>query len=183
MVDLAGPAHVGHVDHAVDTLLQSHEGTVGSKVADGTGNDGANGEALLDEVPGILVELTDAEGDLLLLHGDVEHHGLDLLVKRQHVARAGDALGPGKLGNVHQAFHALLQLHEGAVGEQLGDAALDVGTDRVLLLDVGPGVVGELLETQGDALLVAVHVEDKHLELLTDVQHLGGGSRGPSSYP
>ncbi len=34
MIDLAGPAQVGDVDHAVDAFLQFHERAVGGHVAD-----------------------------------------------------------------------------------------------------------------------------------------------------
>ena len=67
MVDCAGPAHVGHVDHAVDAFFQAHKGTVGRKVADLALDNGADREAGFDIRPGIVFQLANAEGDFLFL--------------------------------------------------------------------------------------------------------------------
>ena len=72
----------------------------------------------LDLVPRVRLELADAERDLLLVRVDAEHHGLDLLVEFEHVAGAGDALGPGKFGDVDQAFDAAFEFDERAVGQR-----------------------------------------------------------------
>ena len=82
VIDLAGPAQVGHVDHAVDAFLQFHERAVGGHVADLALDLLADGVALLDLVPRIGFELADAEGDLLLFLVDAEHDGFDFLALR-----------------------------------------------------------------------------------------------------
>ena len=79
VIDLAGPAHVGDVDHAVDAFFQFHERAVSGQVADRAFDLAADGELLLDLVPRIRLELADAERDLLLFLVDAEDDGFDFL--------------------------------------------------------------------------------------------------------
>ena len=118
--------------------------------------------------------MTHPEGNLLLLDADSQHHRFDFHVQLQDIAGARNPLDPGEFGDVHKAFHASLQFHESPVGEQFGNPSLYIGTNRELALDVLPRVVGHLLETKRDAFLLAIHIEDLHLDLLADTQHLGG---------
>ena len=60
MIDLAGPAQIGDVDHAVDAVFQFHERAVGGHVADLALDTAADGEFLLDLIPRIRLELTQA---------------------------------------------------------------------------------------------------------------------------
>ena len=120
------------MDHAVDAFFEFDEGAVGGEVADLALDRGADRVADLDLVPRVRLELADAERDLLLVDADAEHDGLDLLVELEHVARTGDALDPGQLGHVDEAFDAALDFDERAVGKQLGDLALDLLADREL---------------------------------------------------
>ncbi len=138
VVDLAGPAQVGDVDHAVDAFLEFDEGAVSGHVADLAVDGLADHVAVLDLVPRIGFELADAEGDFLLFLVDAENDGLDFLADVEHVGRTRDALGPGEFGDVDEAFDAFLDFDERAVGDEVGDLALDVGADREALLDLVP---------------------------------------------
>ena len=75
---------------------------------------------LQDVVPGVRLELLDAQGELLVLLVDLQHDGLDLVALLEHLARVLDLLGPGDVGDVHQAVDALLDLDEDA---EVGDVA------------------------------------------------------------
>ena len=79
----------------------------------------------------------------------------------------------GQLADVHETLDALVDLDEGAEGDDLGDATLDDVADLVLGDDLLPRVFLGLLETEADALAVAVDVEHLDLDLLVDLQHLG----------
>ena len=61
MIDLAGPAQIGDVDHAVDAFLQLHERAISGHVANLAFDGAADGEFLLDLVPRIRFELAKAE--------------------------------------------------------------------------------------------------------------------------
>ena len=130
--------------------------------------------AVLDLVPRIGLELADAEGDLLLFLVDAEDDGLDFLTDIEDVGRASDALGPGELGDVDEAFDAFLELDERAVGNEIGDLALDVGANGEALLDLVPRILLGLLEAEGDALLLLVDIEDLDFEFLADLEQLAG---------
>ena len=61
MIDLAGPAQIGHVNHAVNAFLQFHERAIGGHVANLTFNLAADGKLLLDFIPRIGLELAQAQ--------------------------------------------------------------------------------------------------------------------------
>src|SRR5688500_7182283 len=102
---------------------------------------------------------------------DPEHHALDLLGHRQQLARVLDLLGPGHLGDVDEAFAALLQLDERAVVGEGNHLALHARAHRVLDGGGGPGIGLQLLVAEADPLALAVELQDLDLDLVPDVQH------------
>ena len=174
VVDLAGPAHVGDVHHAVDALLELDEGTVGGHVAHLAADAGADRVVVADHVPRVGLQLAEAEGDLLVVLLDAEDDRIELLTDLEQLGGLGDALGPGHLGDVDEALDARLELDESAVRDEVDDLAVDLGTDRELAVDFVPRVLGGLLKAEGDPLLVAVDLDDHDLELLALLHHLAG---------
>ena len=140
VIDFARPGHVGHVDHAVNALLQFHKRAVAGEVAHLALDAGADRVFRFGIVPRIGFELADAEGDFLFLAIDAEHDGLDFLVLLEHVAGLGHALGPRQFGDVHESFDAHLQLHERAVRHEVDDLALDLGADGILVSMLSHGL-------------------------------------------
>jgi hypothetical protein len=61
---------------------------------------------------------------------------------------------------VHQAFDAGLEFHERAVVGDVGDLAEHAGALRVAAVHAHPRVVAHLLQTQRDAVLLGVELED-----------------------
>ena len=173
MVDLARPAHVADVDHAVDTLFELDERAVGREVADLARNLRTDREALLNRIPGIVLGLADAEGDLLVVDVDGENDDLNLVADIENVAGAGNALGPAEFADVDETFDAGSDLDERAVGGEIDDLAGDAGADGELLLNRVPGIFSRLLKTEADALAVAVDVENHDVELFADLEDLG----------
>jgi hypothetical protein len=98
---------------------------------------------------------------------------LTLLTHGEHVGWTGDALGPGKLGDVDEAFDTFFDFAERTVSDELRDLATDVLAHGVTAFDVFPRVVLKLLEAEGDAFFLAVHFEDLHFETLTDADQFG----------
>ena len=138
MADLAGPAHVGDVQQAVDALLDLDEGPVVGEVADRALDHRARRVLAGDLVPRVGLGLLHAQGDFLLLLVDAQDDDLDLVADLHQLAGVVDALGPAHLGDVDQALDALLELDEGAVAHDVDDLAHDAGADRVLVGDVLP---------------------------------------------
>ena len=79
----------------------------------------------------------------------------------------------GQLGDVDEAFDPFFDLDEGAERDQLGDLAVHDLVDLAVLEHLLPRVLLGLLETQGDALPVAVDIQHPHLDLLADGEDLG----------
>jgi hypothetical protein len=75
---------------------------------------------------------------------------------------------------VNQTLDALLELDKRAVVGDGQDAALDVGADRVTLGGVEPWIGRELLEAEGNALLVFIELENLDLDLVADVDQIAG---------
>src|ERR1035437_2671859 len=174
MVDLLGPAHVGHVDQAVDAFLDLHEGAERSEVSHRSGDHRVEGKVVFDGAPGIRLDLLDAQRDLLVLGVNTQHHGFHRVAHLDPLRGMLDVLGPAHLGDMDEAFHTLLQLHEGAVVGDGDHATVDTGAFRILGRDGLPGVLLQLLEAQGDALLAIVEVQHLDRELLPNVDELGG---------
>ncbi len=123
-------------------------------------------------LPGVLLDLLQAQADAVGLLVDAEHLALDFLGHREDLGRVLDLLGPGHLRDVDEPLDALLQLHEGPVVGEAHHLALDARAHGVLDGGGGPGVGLELLVAQGDALALAVELEDDDLDLVPDVQDL-----------
>ena len=73
-----------------------------------------------------------------------------------------------------QTLDPLLQLDEGAVGHHVDDLAADPRADRVLVGHVLPRTGGLLLQPQRDLLALLVDVQDHHLDLVVDLEHVAG---------
>ena len=173
MIDLAGPGNVRDVDHAVQTVLQFDKGAVAGEVANLAADLAARRILLGGLVPRIGFELADAQGNLLFLAIDAENDGFDFLFRLEHVRRLGDPLGPGKLGDMHEAFDAGLDLDERAVGNEVDDLAFDLRPDRVFGFDLVPRVGQLLLESEAHAFLLAIDVEDDHVDVLSHLEQFG----------
>ena len=156
VVDAAGPAHVGHVHHAVDAIFQFDERTVVGEVAHLAADASAHGVVVADLFPRIGFELADAERDLLFFLVEVEDDRVDFLADLEDVRRLLDALGPGEFGDVDEAFDAAFDLDERTVGDEVDDLAVDLLADGVALLDAFPRIGLGLLKAEGDAFALAV---------------------------
>ena len=80
----------------------------------------------------------------------------------------------GQLGDVHEALDALQDLNEGTKRDDLGRPAVHDVALLVALEDALPRIGLRLLEAQRDPLTIAVDVEHLDLDLLTDLEQLGG---------
>ncbi len=104
---------------------------------------------------------------------DVQHLDFDFLAGRDDLAGMDVLLGPAHFGDMDQAFDARLQLDEGAVIGDVGDAALEARIGRVFELDAFPRIGFELLHAERDALRLGVEADDLHLHALADMQRFG----------
>ncbi len=165
--------------HAVDVAGKADEQAELGDVADLAFEHRARGMTLGERVPGILHALLQAEADAALVGIDFQHHHLDLLAGGDDLVRMNVLLHPAHFGDMHEAFDARLQLHEGAVVGDVGDLALEARADRIFGADAFPGIGLELLHAQADALGFLVHLDDLHGDLLADIEHFGRMRHAP----
>src|SRR6266540_2443000 len=104
------------------------------------------------------------------VHFEDQH--ADVLALRDDLARVLH-VPLRELGDVHEPFDARKDLDEGAECDDLRHLAVDDVALLVRLENLLPRICLGLLETQGDALALAVDVEDLHVDCLADLEHLG----------
>ena len=172
--DLLAPAEVADVDKTVDTFLELDEDTEVGEVAHGGGVLAAHRIFLGDGQPGIRHELTDTEAHLAVLAVERQDDGLHLVAHLQEVLGAAQVLAPAHLADVDETLDTGDNLDESTVVGDDDNFTLDV----VAFLEVGiqsiPGVRSELLETEGDAALGLVEVENDDVDLLVELDNLFG---------
>src|SRR4029078_9088170 len=155
---LAGnaPGDVGHVDHAVDVAFEPDEQAEFGRVLD-LALDGRAGRVLLRErLPRVGLGLLEAERDAALLLVDLEHLDVDFLAGADDLAGVNVLLGPAHLGDVDKALDPRLQLDEGTIFGDVGDAAAERAADRIFGRSALPRIALELLHAKADALRLAV---------------------------
>src|SRR6266568_3071282 len=172
VLDALVPGDVGDVHQAVDALLDAHEDAEVGDVADLAPDDGADGVLVLEQRPGIRLDLLHAEADPLRLGVDVEHHRLDLVPHVDELRGVLHPLRPAHLADMDEALDALLDLDERAVVGERHHLARHAGADRILLVGAVPRVLLDLLQAQADAFAGGVELEDHHPHFLADLEHL-----------
>ena len=82
-------------------------------------------------------------------------------------------VGPVHFGNVNQAFNAFFQLGEAAVVGQVGDLGGNASAFRITTGDSNPRIFAQLLQTQRNAVALAVELQDLDVDLVANVDDLG----------
>src|SRR5438128_2240396 len=172
---LAGPlpVEVGQMHHAVDVAVEPEEQAELGLVLDLALDGGTDRVLLHESLPRIAHRLLQPERDAALDRIDLEDLHFDLLRGRDDFSGMHVLLGPRHFRDVDQALDAGLELDEGAVVGDVGDPALVAGAHREFRLDALPRVVEQLLHAERDAVGLVVDLDDLHLDLLPDVEHLG----------
>src|SRR5690606_26248915 len=163
------PGDVGQVNQTVDAAVQTDEDTEVGDRLDGAGNAVALVEARGEVFPRVGLALLDAQGDTTALFVDVQNHDFHFVADLNDLGRVDVLVGPVHFGHVHQALDAFFQLREAAVVGQVGDAGHYAGVFRVTGLDGDPRVFAQLLQTQGDAVALAVELQHLDVDLVTNV--------------
>src|SRR5215469_3771199 len=174
MLDALGPAQVRNVNQAVDAVFDFDEGAEVGEVAYAAFDNGSGRVALGEVLPRVFEQLLHAERDAAVTGIDAEDDRLDLVAGLDQLGGVLEALGPGHLGEVNEAFNSLLQLDERAVIGDRENASMDACAHRVALRGIEPGVRRELLKAERDALLILVELEHLDLNLVADVDQVAG---------
>src|ERR1017187_9604481 len=158
---------------AVDAFFDFNESAEVGELADTAFDDGADSITIRYGGPGIGFELFDAERDAALAGFDFEHDGFHLVAHLDHFAGMLHAAAPGHFGDVDEAFDAGFEFDESAVIGNADDTADDTRGTGVALVDAFPGVGNELLQSERDAFLFFVELEDLDGDFVTGVDHFG----------
>ena len=169
-----GPGEVGNVDEAVYALFDFNEYSEVGKVAHFGGVLASDGIFDFDILPGILLELLEAEAHLALLAVEGKDDGFHFVADFEEVLSGTQVLRPAHFADVDQALDAGSNLHECAVIGHDDNFSLDLVADFEFGCQGIPGMGHELLETQGDALLLVVEVENNDVELLVKLHNFLG---------
>ena len=99
---LVRPVHLGHVDQALDALLDFDERAVVGQVGDLAEQAGAGRVTARQADPRVFAELLHAQRNAVLFLVELEHLGGDLVADGQDFRRMLDPT-PGEVGDVQQA--------------------------------------------------------------------------------
>src|ERR1700680_992098 len=158
------------MNHAVDALFEFNKSSVGGHVPNPAFDARSNDILVLDYIPGIGLELANAQRNLLLLFVDSKDNGFNQLALTEHIRGTGNSLGPGEIRNMDQSFNTFLNLHKRAVRDQVCHLAMHCGADRESLFDFVPWVALCLFESERYALFLFVDIEDDNVNFLTDLE-------------
>src|SRR4029077_9831092 len=126
----------------------------------------------MQAVPWIRGQLAHAERNAALARIHVQHHTFHLIADVDQLRGMLHPLRPGHLADMHQAFDALFQLHEGTVICHADHAPRNMSTHWITVFSVEPRIRSELLEAQGHALLLFVELENLYLDLIAYVHQV-----------
>src|ERR1700683_130657 len=98
-----------------------------------------------EALPDIGLHLLDAQRETAVLRLDAENNSLHLLALLHHFRWMLHALGPAQVRDVNQPVNTVLDLDERAEVSQVAHAALDDGSLGILVGQVLPRVIEQLL--------------------------------------
>src|SRR5579883_511413 len=140
--------HLGEVAKAFDSLRQLDKCAEAGQAAHAAVHGIADLMVLEIRLPGIRLELFDAERKAVGGGIDVENHRLYDLSLLEDLRGVLHALGPGEIGNVHHTVDALLDFDERAEVRHVAHPALDDRADAIPAIDRGPRIGLELLRSE-----------------------------------
>src|SRR5207248_2541834 len=115
MLDALCPAQVGDMDEAVDAIFDFDEGAEVSKITNATLDNGSGRITLGEILPRIFHQLLHAQRNAAVGGIDAEDNRIDLVAGLDQLGGVLEALGPGHLREMNEAFDSLLELDERAV--------------------------------------------------------------------
>src|ERR1700679_1009300 len=160
MLHVLGPGQIGHMDQAVDAVLDFKERAEIGEFADAAFDHGTDGVAFANGGPGVRFQLFDAERDAAVADFYFEHHGFHLVAGLHHFAGVLHAAAPGHFGDVDQAFDAGLDLDKRAIIGDAHDAADDAAAGGAARGQSLPRVRRQLTDPERDAFFFAVELQN-----------------------
>ena len=160
------------MNHAVDVAFEANEQTEFGDVANFAFDGGTNRVGFEERFPRVLHGLLETKRDTTLGGINVQDDNFHFLRGRNNLARVNVLFGPRHFGNVHQTFDTRQQFYERTVIGDVGDAAVELGTNRELGSNRFPRIGFQLLHAQRDTLSFTVELDDLYFDRLANSQHL-----------
>ena len=174
VLNLLGPAQVADVDEAVNTFLNLNEYAEVGEVANLSGVLAADGVLGFDGLPGIVLQLLDAQRHLALVAIQSQDNCLYLVTNLHEVLSAAQVLAPRHFANVDKTLYTGSNLNECTVVGHNHNLTLNAVAYLQLAIQSIPGMRSELLQTESDTLLLVVEVQDNNVDLLVELNNLAG---------
>src|SRR5690606_19580041 len=134
--------------------------------------DSSRHEVVEQRSPGVIVELTNAQADLLLVMVDREDDGFDIVALLINISGVVDLDGPAEVGLVNHTVNAIFDSDEYAVVSDGANLAANFVAGLVGIREGCPGIGLKLLHTQAAALGAGVDLENRARHFMTAFAHL-----------
>src|SRR5467141_1084129 len=170
MAHVAGPAHLGDVDQALDARLELHKCAVIGDRDHLALHPRADRVLGGDVLPRVGQQLLQPQADALALPVDVEDFHLELLADVHHLGGMGHA-AVAHVGDVQQAVHAAQIDERPEIGDVLDHALADLPDRQLLHQDVALGLALGLEQhaaRHDDVAAPLVQLDDLELEALAE---------------
>src|SRR6266446_315604 len=166
------PTDVADVHQAVEAVFDFDEGAELRDIAHFSGDHRAHRIFFGDLQPRIRQRLLHSQRDAAVAGLDVQNDDVYFFADLRNLGRMRDLLVPAHFRDVYQAFDALLELDEYAVVHHADDFAVYFAACRIFFGGVHPWIRLQLLQTERDALLFFVELEDDDVQLLLRLYHV-----------
>ena len=161
-------AGVGAGNESLDLVTEIHHDTLFLHPADCSLRLYPRSEALRDGRPRVVMQLLQPQGDPLVLRVHVQDQHLDFLTLLQDLGRMLHPACPAHVGDVDQTVDSGLDLHKGPEGGEVPNGAVQLGSRGILHGEGKPGILLDLLHSQGDLLVLGIHLQDHRLDFVSD---------------
>src|SRR5687768_11058331 len=101
-----------------------------------------------------------------LQHPEIQIHRLV-----DDVRGAVDRIAEVELAHRHEALDVVADVDDDALVHQAYDLAAQLGSDRISLADLEPRILGRLLESERDALVLRIDIQNQHVDRITLLQN------------
>ena len=172
--DFLGPGQVADMDKAIDAFFDFNKYTEVGEVAH-TGSVAAADRIFdFDIFPRIFLELFDTEAHLAVVAVEGKDYSLHFVADFQEILSGTEVLRPRHLADMYKTFYAGSDFKECAIIGHDNNFAIDLVANLKLCVESIPGMGLELLEAEGDALLLVIEVENDDIEFLVEFDNFAG---------
>src|SRR6266481_5757863 len=172
MLHAGGPAQVADMYQAVDSVFDFNESAKFGQIADSALDRRPHWIFVMQRIPGVGRKLSHAQRYPAFGRVYAQDDAIHLVANVDQLRRMFHPLRPGHFAHVDQTFNALLEFYKCAVIGDADDASVDVRAHGIAVLSIQPRIGRELFESQRNALLVFVILQNLYLNLVADVNQI-----------